>query len=212
MEAERNLMDEAAKQCCYRTCCMNRIKDVGPKSRQRSSKEPMTSTPRLRPSKTQQQIWITDSLVIMKEEILPALEELECAKYFLNPVDPKAFPDYSKFVKYPMDLSIIRRRLKYWYYLGLEQLEDDLKLIVANAGLYHGLGTEIYEASRNLLNTYIEKKANIPRGQRVIVVLERICEPRQRRTSERIKRKSEVLDTPEVTGKRMGTTKTQKKK
>ncbi|CAL8120043.1 unnamed protein product [Orchesella dallaii] len=204
-------MDEAAMQRRYRTCCMNWINDVGPKSRKRSSKEPMTSTPKLRPSNTLPQIWITNWLVFMKEKILPFLEKMECAKHFLKPVDRLVLQDYSNHVKYPMDLSIIRRRLKYWYYVALEQLEDDLRLIVANAGLYHDRGTEIYEASRNLWTTYQQIRANIPRRQKVIVILE----ARKPRTSKRLKRKSGVVKAPEVAGKRMrkGTTKatTQKK-
>ncbi|CAL8075717.1 unnamed protein product [Orchesella dallaii] len=67
---------------------------------------------------------------------------------------------------------------------------------------------------KELIKAFNDEEDEKYENERVIVLLERTCEPRQPRPSERIKRKSKVLDTPEVTGKRMGTTKakTQKKK
>ncbi|CAL8120041.1 unnamed protein product [Orchesella dallaii] len=186
--------------------CMERINVLGPRSRQRSDTEPMASTLEVHPPTTPNtKILITDFLTMIETEILPSILELESAKFFMKPVDPASFPDYNAIVKFPMDLGTIRARLENLYYMRAEQFENDLQLIALNAMLYHDEGTEIYEAGRNLWLEYQAKQIVIPKNEvgTIITIVECCHDCGEKRG----KRKSDVLETPEVTGKRVAFTK-----
>ncbi|CAL8120016.1 unnamed protein product [Orchesella dallaii] len=184
---------------------------LGPKSRKRNNIEPMASTLEVHPPTTPDTCMvITDCLTMIETEILPFILKLECARFFMEPTDPALFPGYYAIVNYPMDLGTIRARLENLYYIKAEQFENDSQLIAINAALYHDEGTEIHEAGKNLWKAYKAKQDDIPDVEfaKVIYVLDVPSRgAKLAGASKRGKRKSEVLDTPEVTGKRMAFTK-----
>lgn len=56
---------------------------------------------------------------------------------FHEPVDTKSWPDYTKFVKHPMDLGLVRRRLlqgRYSVRGGAESFAADVRLVFDNGG------------------------------------------------------------------------------
>ncbi|CAL8120037.1 unnamed protein product [Orchesella dallaii] len=205
-------MDMAAIRARHVDRCMERINILGPKSRKRSDSEPMASTLEVHPPTTPDTMMlITDTLVMIANEVLPSLLELGDAKFFMKPVDPASFPDYYDIVKYPMDLGTIRARLENLYYLRAEQFENDLQLIGLNAMLYHVQGSEIYKAGQYLWLEYQAKKIAIPKDEvGTIITVVHVCHDcgeKLAAASKRGKRKSAVLETPEVTGRRVAFTK-----
>ncbi|CAL8120032.1 unnamed protein product [Orchesella dallaii] len=189
------------------TRCLKVINILGPKSRKRSDCEPMASTLEVHPPRTPYtEMVITDCLTMIETEILPFILKLECARFFMEPTDPASFPGYYEIVNYPMDLGSIRARLENLYYMEAEQFENDLQLIAINAVLYHDEGTEIHEAGKNLWKEYKAKQKDIPDVENLKFIYVFDVPSRGAKlggASKRGKRKSDVLETPEVTGKRV---------
>lgn len=72
---------------------------------------------------------------------------------FHKRVDPERLnlPDYFDVIKRPMDLTTIRKKLEGNAYSDLEAFEADMVLMLENAKLYNGEGSEVYDLSDELL-------------------------------------------------------------
>ncbi|SCU90242.1 LAME_0E07668g1_1 [Lachancea meyersii CBS 8951] len=77
------------------------------------------------------------------------VKELMSKKYssfnypFLEPVDPVALncPTYFDYVKQPMDLGSVSRKLSNWEYENVEQVEADVRLVFKNCYAFNPDGT-----------------------------------------------------------------------
>ena len=78
---------------------------------------------------------------------------------FNAPVDVVALkiPDYFKYVKKPMDLGTIRKRLEADEYETLHDVERDVRLVFRNAMVYNPPSNMVHEFAQQLL-TYFEER------------------------------------------------------
>jgi bromodomain and WD repeat domain-containing protein 1/3 len=67
---------------------------------------------------------------------LSKLMEMNIAEPFLAPVSLEAYPDYMKFIGYPIDMHTIRERLANGYYRRVDAILWDIHKIEWNAQLY----------------------------------------------------------------------------
>lgn len=79
-------------------------------------------------------------------KLLDALETKDTAEIFIEPVDQTEVPDYSDVVKNPMDLSLMRTKLKTGSYITLPDLESDFELMIKNCLAYNNKDTIFYRA------------------------------------------------------------------
>ncbi|CAG0892127.1 unnamed protein product [Cyprideis torosa] len=81
-------------------------------------------------------------LILNRIQNHPSLPASKLAP-FTEPVNVSDYPDYTSFVRQPMDLSTIKKRVKAKAYESPEQFRDDVKLIMHNCILYNGEGTDL---------------------------------------------------------------------
>ena len=90
------------------------------------------------------------------------------AWYFLEPVDPVALnlPDYTEFIKYPMDLRTIGTKLQdNSYSTNLKEFVQDMRQIFMNAVIYNEPNTDVYLCAVSLSNVFeetLKRTSNIP--------------------------------------------------
>ncbi|KAI0768492.1 Bromodomain-containing protein [Trametes elegans] len=86
------------------------------------------------------------------------------AHMFYEPVDPikMGIPDYPKFVKKPMDLSTIKKKLDGGEYLNADKFRDDFKLMIKNCMTFNPPGNPVHEAGKALQQLFDEKWKNLP--------------------------------------------------
>lgn len=98
------------------------------------------------------------------------LKELLSKKYssfnypFLEPVDPVALncPTYFDFVKEPMDLGTVQKKLNNWEYQTSEEFEHDVRLVFKNCYAFNPEGTIINMMGHRLEDVFNSKWADRP--------------------------------------------------
>ncbi|KAH8835385.1 Bromodomain-containing protein [Flagelloscypha sp. PMI_526] len=88
----------------------------------------------------------------------------QAASPFYDPVDPVKLniPDYFKFVKKPMDLSTMRKKLDDHQYPNAKKFEDDFRLMIKNCFIFNPPGTPVNIAGHELERIFNEKWAGLP--------------------------------------------------
>eukprot|EP00066_Takifugu_rubripes_P018769 XP_011608035.1 PREDICTED: hepatocyte nuclear factor 6 [Takifugu rubripes] len=80
---------------------------------------------------------LTNHLQYLENDVMEELWNHEFSGPFLFPVDPVSLPAYYEFIKNPMDLSTIRKRLRNRYYHhGMECVQDVLSIFI-NCYTFH---------------------------------------------------------------------------
>lgn len=98
------------------------------------------------------------------------LKELLSKKYssfnypFLEPVDPVALncPTYFDFVKEPMDLGTIQKKLNNWEYQTAEEFEHDVRLVFKNCYAFNPEGTIVNMMGHRLEDVFNSRWADRP--------------------------------------------------
>ncbi|CCE61888.1 hypothetical protein TPHA_0B02160 [Tetrapisispora phaffii CBS 4417] len=98
------------------------------------------------------------------------VKELTSKKYasfnypFLEPVDPVAMniPTYFDYVKDPMDLSTVTKKLNNWEYKSLEEFESDVKLVFHNCYAFNPDGTIVNMMGHRLEEIFNAKWVDRP--------------------------------------------------
>ncbi|CCF56022.1 hypothetical protein KAFR_0A05870 [Kazachstania africana CBS 2517] len=98
------------------------------------------------------------------------VKELTSKKYssfnypFLEPVDPVAMnlPTYFDFVKDPMDLGSIAKKLSNWEYNSMDQFESDIRLVFNNCYAFNPDGTIVNMMGHRLEEIFNNKWADRP--------------------------------------------------
>lgn len=98
------------------------------------------------------------------------VKELTSKKYasfnypFLEPVDPVALnlPTYFEYVKEPMDLSTVSKKLNNWEYKTMEEFEYDVKLTFDNCYKFNPEGTIVNMMGHRLEDVFNSKWADRP--------------------------------------------------
>ncbi|XP_034484474.1 homeotic protein female sterile-like [Drosophila innubila] len=92
--------------------------------------------------------------------------------YFRYPVDAVrlGIPDYHKVIKYPMDLSTIRKRLQNNYYWQADEAMEDFELIIDNCLEYNEEGTEVHSAGLELREAFHQRLDFIDMSNEVEII------------------------------------------
>ncbi|WVQ80446.1 hypothetical protein IAT38_002551 [Cryptococcus sp. DSM 104549] len=88
---------------------------------------------------------------------------------FLYPVERivQDLPDYAAVIKRPIDLNIIKARLAENAYDEVGQVDEDVRLMIANAQKFNPPGHEVHTSATQLLQVWEEKWRGVPPKQEV---------------------------------------------
>lgn len=95
---------------------------------------------------------------------IKAVKRLKDARPFLQPVDPVKLdiPFYFNYIKRPMDLSTIERKLNVGAYEVPEQITEDFNLMVNNSIKFNGPNAGISQMARNIQASFEKHMLNMP--------------------------------------------------
>lgn len=95
---------------------------------------------------------------------IKAVKRLKDARPFLQPVDIVALniPLYYNYVKRPMDLSTIEKKLNVNAYATPEQITEDFNLMVSNSIAFNGPTAVISQMARNIQAAFEKHMLNMP--------------------------------------------------
>jgi hypothetical protein len=127
---------------------------------------------------------LTSSIKTQLLSIVQKLQAHSCSQIFLEPVDPKQFPDYQKFIHNPMDLSTIKKKLDKNKYQTIEEFRSDISLIFSNCNIYNPPGSWARDQGQKLeeywftldktLNQYKKKSSHERHSLPMVEV--KVCE------------------------------------
>lgn len=138
---------------------MNGIPAMVPASMEPAPKPPsepdMDNLPEIPIPKHQQQFAI---------KILKIIKRMKDAKPFLLPVDTVKLniPLYYNFIKRPMDLTTIEKKLNVNAYDDVSKFIEDFNLIVENCSKFNGVDSPIAQMGRNIQASFEKHMLNMP--------------------------------------------------
>ncbi|XP_065578986.1 PH-interacting protein-like [Artemia franciscana] len=86
---------------------------------------------------------------------------LSAAEPFSAPVDLTAYPDYAEVVPYPVDISLIKRRVENRFYRRKASLQFDVRFIAANAAKYNEPKSRIVKTANIITDLLLEIIRNV---------------------------------------------------
>jgi hypothetical protein len=106
-----------------------------------------------------------------KKKIVKIIDTIEKEPYsieFQNPVDVEGLGllDYYNYIKYPMDLGTVKRKVKESKYVMVQEALNDLQQIWVNCKIYNMEGSDIYKMAESLEKLYkktAEKYYKLPK-------------------------------------------------
>lgn len=95
---------------------------------------------------------------------IKAVKRLKDARPFLQPVDPVKLdiPFYFNYIKRPMDLSTIERKLNLGAYEVPEEITEDFNVMVSNSVRFNGPNAGISQMARNIQASFEKHMLNMP--------------------------------------------------
>lgn len=99
----------------------------------------------------------TASLVKALGSILGELRAQKYAWAFLEPVDTVAYPDYKKFIKNPIDISEIQRRVDAACYASKKDFLEDIKLMCNNCKAFNSVTSSYYRDASRVLKFVLQR-------------------------------------------------------
>ncbi|CCK69048.1 chromatin-binding protein BDF1 KNAG_0B06180 [Huiozyma naganishii CBS 8797] len=123
---------------------------------------------------------------------IKAVKRLKDAKPFLQPVDTVALnlPLYFNYIKRPMDLSTVERKLNLNAYETPESVTEDFNLMVDNCVKFNGPASAIAQMARNIQASFEKHMLNMPAKDAPVII--------QQNKSRKKKKGGEDEDTPVV--------------
>jgi bromodomain-containing protein 8 len=91
----------------------------------------------LGPSKVEGEPWVASALNLLND-----LLSHRYGAVFANPVNEADAPDYYKIIRKPMDLSLIKQRIKEQVLNNIDEIERDVYLVFQNAIMYNNEDSE----------------------------------------------------------------------
>lgn len=91
------------------------------------------------------------------------------ARFYKEPVDPikMNIPHYPQFIKHPMDLLSMERKLKENEYKSVQEVVDDFALMVQNALTFNGSDHIVSQEGLKLKAIFDKQMANLPKPDEV---------------------------------------------
>lgn len=84
------------------------------------------------------------------QRILDIIVSYDTKMIFTQPVDPVEVPIYYEFIKNPMDLSLMQKKIDNFEYETFEQFEADFDLMINNCFLFNAKNNYFYKAGVKL--------------------------------------------------------------
>lgn len=102
---------------------------------------------------------------------IKAVKRLKDAKPFLLPVDTVALniPFYYNYIKRPMDLSTIEKKLNVNAYATPEEITEDFDRMVNNSIIFNGATSVISRMARNIQAAFEKHMLNMPAKEAIIL-------------------------------------------
>ncbi|BCS01237.1 putative transcription regulator BDF1 [Aspergillus luchuensis] len=100
---------------------------------------------------------------------IQSLKRMHDSRFYREPVDPIKLnvPHYPQFIKRPMDLGTIEKKLKNNNYRTAQAVIDDFNLMVQNALTFNGPDHLVAQEGQKLKITFDKQMANLPRADEV---------------------------------------------
>ncbi|XP_038600794.1 bromodomain testis-specific protein isoform X3 [Tachyglossus aculeatus] len=113
---------------------------------------------------------ITNQLQYLQKVVIKAIWKHSFSWPFQQPVDAVKLrlPDYYSIIKNPMDLSTIKKRLEYKYYMKASECVDDFNTMFTNCYLYNKPGDDIVLMAQTLEKVFLQKVAQMPQEEELI--------------------------------------------
>ncbi|XP_028919621.1 bromodomain testis-specific protein isoform X2 [Ornithorhynchus anatinus] len=113
---------------------------------------------------------ITNQLQYLQKVVIKAIWKHSFSWPFQQPVDAVKLrlPDYYRIIKNPMDLSTIKKRLEYKYYVKASECVEDFNTMFTNCYLYNKPGDDIVLMAQALEKVFLQKVAQMPQEEEVI--------------------------------------------
>lgn len=144
-----------------------------------------------------------------------AIKRLKDAQPFVAPVDPikQGVPQYFDYIKEPMDLGTMEKKLVGNEYDCVSQIVDDFNLIVSNCIIFNGEEALISKMALNIAQSLKKQLSNMPtydatkKGSQAAEIANRTQAQAQHASSAVVEDESAIHDDSHV-GKRSSTTTT----
>ncbi|CAL8085753.1 unnamed protein product [Orchesella dallaii] len=109
----------------------------------------------------------TNQLEYLMKTALPYLIRRKTAQPFLHPVDPVAMkiPDYFNFIKHPMDIDTVRKRLRNQFYQSASECLVDFQRMFCNAYVYNSPRSQLYTQAESLEDAFMAMLIEMPRPE-----------------------------------------------
>ncbi|PYI02193.1 Bromodomain-containing protein [Aspergillus sclerotiicarbonarius CBS 121057] len=100
---------------------------------------------------------------------IQSLKRMHDSRFYREPVDPIKLniPHYPQFIKRPMDLGTIERKLKNNLYRTAQAVIDDFALMVQNSLTFNGPDHLVAIEGQRLKSTFDKQMVNLPRSDEV---------------------------------------------
>ncbi|KAK1138591.1 transcription initiation at TATA-containing promoter protein [Aspergillus melleus] len=100
---------------------------------------------------------------------IQSLKRMNDSRFYREPVDPVRMniPHYPQFIKHPMDLGTIERKLKHNEYKSAQAVVDDFALMVNNALQFNGPDHIVTQEGQKLKATFDKQMVNLPKPHEV---------------------------------------------
>ncbi|KAG1663140.1 Peregrin [Nymphon striatum] len=88
--------------------------------------------------------------IILLREALDLLQDKDPSRVFAEPVEIEEVPDYTDYIKHPMDFSTMKQKLECHQYTNMDDFDKDFNLIVSNCMSYNSKDTMFYRAATKM--------------------------------------------------------------
>ncbi|XP_055931910.1 peregrin-like [Argiope bruennichi] len=86
-------------------------------------------------------------LIVKLRSVIEQLRERDVGEIFAKPVDLNEVPDYLEYIKHPMDLSTMLKKVEAYKYKSFDAFESDFNLMIKNCLSYNSKDTVFYRAA-----------------------------------------------------------------
>ncbi|TMW62917.1 hypothetical protein Poli38472_005535 [Pythium oligandrum] len=100
------------------------------------------------------------SLRTQLQQLWKAMSSHRSAWPFHEPVDTAVVVDYLDYIKEPVDLSLIQKRIESGHYLSKAEFKNDLDKMCANCMVYNTPDTNYYKAAKDLQD-FIDRRVQL---------------------------------------------------
>lgn len=112
----------------------------------------------------------TDSLQYVLKIVVKAVSKHNFAWPFMTPVNAVKLelPDYHNIIKYPMDITTIRRRVENCYYYDVSECIKDFQMMFYNCYRYNKAGEDVVLMAQTIEKVFVEKMEECPKEENEI--------------------------------------------